>query len=135
MPAPTAIRECGTVPSSAFNLVSEEDLLLNSVSFAPTRRKQRYAEGGQIKGYRSDQPEMTVSFDAQVTGTGTSANSAVTKGVGTEVTTALNNFANGTAVHEHDSADGCVIFEDPVRTVNQDSVDMTFTLLHLPHAA
>jgi hypothetical protein len=135
MPAPTAIRECGTVPTSAFNIVNEEDLLLDSVSYSPTRRETRYTQSGEIKGARYDQPEMTVSFSGLITGTGTSSNSTVTKGVGTEVTTALNNFANGTAVHEHDSADGCVVFLNPVRTVTEDASNMTFDLLHLPHAS
>lgn len=134
MAAPQAIRECGTVPESAFAIVNEDDLLLDSVTYSPTRREQRYTQSGEIRGIRLDQPEMTIAFSGKITGTGTTASSAVTHGVGVDVVTDFNNFAGGTAIHEHDAADGCVVFMNPVRTLSEDGAEMTFDFLHLPHA-
>ena len=134
MAAPTATRSCGTVPSNSFKPATEADLLVRTVTFAPERREQRFTESGQIKGAQWDQPAMTVSFSALITGTGTESTSAVTKGLATEVTTAFANFTDGTPVHEHDAADGCVVFLNVRRVHGEDEATLDFDLLHLPHA-
>jgi hypothetical protein len=134
MAAPTAIVDHGTVPSTAFTVADEGDLLMESVSYTATRREQRFTKAGQITGLRLDQPEMTVSFSGKITGTGTLDSSAVIQEHGAAVTTDFANFATGTGtVHGHLASDGVVVFMNPVRTVNEDEASMTFDLMHFPH--
>ena len=134
MAAPTATRSCGTVPENSFKPAAEADLLVRSVTYAPERREQRFTESGQIKGAQWDQPAMTISFAAVMKGTGTTADSAITKGLASEVTAAFANFTDGTPIHEHDAADGCVVFLNIRRVHGEDEATLDFDLLHLPHA-
>lgn len=135
MAAPTAIVDHGTVPSTAFTIADEGDLLIEQVTYSPTRREQRFTKSGQIQGLRLDQPEMTVSFQGKITGTGTEDYSAVLHGHGEAVATDFANFATGSGtIHDHLATDGIVVFMNPIRTVTEDDASMSFDLLHLPHA-
>lgn len=129
----TAIEDHGQVPSTAFSVADETDMLMERVGYRFNRRFQQWTKDGKIKAVRMDQPSAEITLSGQITGTGTTVDSAVLFSHGKAITTDYANWTGSSAIHGFTPTDGVNVFSDPERDVEEDNAELTWRIINYPH--
>ncbi len=105
----------------------EPDLLVQNVTFTPTREKKAHKGGNQAtQALRYTDPQMTIGFKAIIS----SVSGLADEHPGTAVADLVNY---GAPVHGFDPAQGIMVYEDPVRSLDTDNpAEVTFNIVHYP---
>jgi hypothetical protein len=126
MPDVDAIIQYGPFPATGA-LLDEPDLLVQSVSFKPTREKKEHKGGNQcVQALRYTNPMMTIAFKAIISEYAGLAD----QHPGTLVTDLLN-YAS--PVHGFDPTQGILVYEDPDRSLDIDNpAEVSFNVVQYP---
>ena len=126
MPDVDAIIQHGSLPDG-LTIIDEPDLLVQNVTFTPTREKKTHKGGNKAtKAVQYTDPILTIGFKAIISEVAGFAD----QHPGTLVTDLANYAA---PVHGFDPAQGVMVYEDPVRTLDTDNpAEVTFNVVQYP---